>query len=135
VYLSTHFPLNGSGVDLGVEILQWIMPKVSSSKIPILFLSAVIDLCNNPLTKENKMDYAKKHIPIWNEYVPIIDTLESELNLLLYNTKNQNKSEYNNDDFAVLNQETIMYWQHKIEDWKSTIRTFENNSKKQKKKF
>lgn len=40
----------------------------------------VIDLCNNPLTKESKLDRAKRQIPEWKRFDREIETLQAKLN-------------------------------------------------------
>ncbi|KAK6200402.1 UDPglucose glycoprotein glucose phosphotransferase [Scheffersomyces amazonensis] len=55
----------------------------------------MIDLCNNPITKENKLDTAKRLIPEWTEYNQEIEHLISivEEKQRLQNTLNSKRNE------------------------------------------
>ncbi|KAM0892608.1 hypothetical protein ACQ4PT_025609 [Festuca glaucescens] len=53
----SHSLKNGSGVNLGVE-----MPNATKAR------AKTIDLCNNPMTKEPKLQGAKRIVPEWVDF-------------------------------------------------------------------
>lgn len=71
----------------------------------------MIDLCNNPLTRENKLDAAKRLIPEWIEYEQEIEPLVSlvqnntakevvqEIEIDTDGEQEEQKQESNDDDF------------------------------------
>ena len=71
----------------------------------------MIDLCNNPLTRENKLDAAKRLIPEWIEYEQEIEPLVSlvqnntakevvqEIEIDTDGEQEEQEQESNDDDF------------------------------------
>ncbi|KAH7827292.1 putative UDP-glucose:glycoprotein glucosyltransferase [Monocercomonoides exilis] len=87
------------------------LPNTAQSSVPIFTLpqewlwcgswcsdatrkkAKTIDLCNNPRTKEHKIDYAKKNIPEWNQYHEKLLQLEDSLSNLTRNATHATKKE------------------------------------------
>ena len=57
----------------------------------------MIDLCNNPLSKENKLDMAKRLLPEWVEYEKEIDELVSNLKEILLSVEDDENEEMEDD--------------------------------------
>ncbi|KAA6371099.1 MAG: putative UDP-glucose:glycoprotein glucosyltransferase, partial [Streblomastix strix] len=54
-----------------------------------------IDLCNNPLTKEHKIEYAKRMIPEWRVYYAKVLAMDKQLNKQIEedDRRNENKTQ------------------------------------------
>ncbi|CAG9313511.1 unnamed protein product [Blepharisma stoltei] len=75
--------------NLDQDLVNFIQNKVPITQLPSEWLwcdtwcaheekdkAKIIDLCNNPLTKEPKLDIAKRVIPLWKKYNEIVEKLD-----------------------------------------------------------
>ncbi|KAG5518112.1 hypothetical protein PMAC_003298 [Pneumocystis sp. 'macacae'] len=57
-----------------------------------------IDLCNNPMTKESKLERARNQVPEWNEYDKTVANL---IERILKEKRNNETTEFNADNIAM----------------------------------